>query len=262
MRRAAALSLGALAGGPRVVHATAISLVRSAGACALAARHRPPSSPFLAVGGRARPGGEREGAQMLPFIHLFFVHVPLPARCRCFCAAVAVLGVVSIAQVHQTVLAAPATHITRTPSRIPDIPIYGMGYNDRCAARCGEVPHAGWGARCYQTLDEQYLSCYIQGITGWAGCVWWQAGHQAAVHSRDRQAGDGGLHTAYCSGLVRWLGLVWWAQSGEQHWGRRRKLVLPADLHPVHQRPLGWARMRQLPVRRELRLLRERHGAR
>ncbi len=90
---------------------------------------------------------------------------------------------VSIAQVHQTVLAAPATHITRTPSRVPDIPIYGMGYNDRCAARCGEVPHAGWGARCYQTLDEQYLSCYIQCVTSWTGCVWWQAGRQAAVHS-------------------------------------------------------------------------------
>ena len=23
-------------------------------------------------------------------------------------------------------------HITRTPSRVPDIPIYGMGYNDMC----------------------------------------------------------------------------------------------------------------------------------
>jgi len=60
--RTAALSLGALAGGPRVVHATAISLFRTAGACARAARHRLPSTPFLAVGrvdpgaaGRARP---------------------------------------------------------------------------------------------------------------------------------------------------------------------------------------------------------------
>ena len=46
-------------------------------------------------------------------------------------AVVALLGVVSIAQVNTTVLAAPATHITRTPSRVPEIPIYGMGYNDR-----------------------------------------------------------------------------------------------------------------------------------
>jgi len=46
--------------------------------------------------------------------------------------AVALLGVASIARVHTTELAAPATHITRTPSRVPEIPIYGMGYNDRC----------------------------------------------------------------------------------------------------------------------------------
>ena len=90
-----------------------------------------------------------------------------------------------------------------------------------------------------------------------------QARCQAAVHARDGQAGDGGLHPAHCSGLVRGLGLVRGAQLGQQHWGRRgRGLVLPADVHPVQQRPLGRARLRQLPVRRELRLLRQRHGAR
>jgi len=63
---------------------------------------------------------------------------------------VALLGVASIAQVHRAVLEAPETHITRTPSRVPEIPIYGMGYNDRCAwvqklscARPARVPGPG-----------------------------------------------------------------------------------------------------------------------
>jgi hypothetical protein len=87
--RAAALSLGALAGGPRVVHATAISLFRTAGACARAARHRPPSTPFLAVvgvdlgaAGRARPErSERKRAEVM--FQSFISYMSLSPRGVC-----------------------------------------------------------------------------------------------------------------------------------------------------------------------------------
>ena len=48
-------------------------------------------------------------------------------------AVVALVGLASIAQrgASQTVLEAPEVHVTRTPSRVPDIPVFGMGYNDR-----------------------------------------------------------------------------------------------------------------------------------
>ena len=76
----------------------------------------------------------------------------------------ALLGVVSIAQVPKTVLAAPATHITRTPSRVPDIPIYGMGYNDRCAqlpAGAVAVACVGTGRGCRAPRGRVRARCVL-----------------------------------------------------------------------------------------------------
>jgi hypothetical protein len=85
---------------------------------------------------------------------MVFSHIPACSWCFCSCdtwrkrsasfltilyrsplshLVVALLGVLQITQRAPTIaLAAPVTHITRTPSRVPDIPIFGEGYNDRC----------------------------------------------------------------------------------------------------------------------------------
>ena len=84
-------------------------------------------------------------ASILRFVRRLRFKVDVPDLFSLLClspsffAGVALLGVLSIAQVQvqTTVLAAPAQHITRTPSRVPEIPIYGMGYNDRCPLSAG-----------------------------------------------------------------------------------------------------------------------------
>lgn len=73
------------------------------------------------------------------------------------------LGLVSIARVHRTALEAPETHITRTPSRVPEIPIYGMGYNDRSGrVRC-------FFDACPAVLAHQ--ACECERVMGAPVCV-------------------------------------------------------------------------------------------
>jgi len=82
-------------------------------------------------------------------------------------AGVALLGVASIAQVHRAVLVAPETHITRTPSRVPEIPIYGMGYNDRLGVK----------PLCTHETDKRgMVDCIPRTAAGLSGGSDWSAG--------------------------------------------------------------------------------------
>ena len=108
-------------------------------------------------------------------------------------------------------------------------------------------------------------------------CLLAQAGHQTAVHSRDRQVGYGGLYPALRCGPDGGLRLVGGFEFGEQHTvkcvqlGEQHSvqhihtcqhchncqhcccwLILPADVHPVLQWHASGPRLRQLPVWRLL----------
>lgn len=48
------------------------------------------------------------------------------------CGGVAVVALAGMSTITHRPTELLEGHITRTPSRVPDIPIYGMGYNDMC----------------------------------------------------------------------------------------------------------------------------------
>ena len=186
-------------------------------------------------------------ASILRFVRRLRFKVDVPDLLRLVClspfffAGVALLGVLSIAQVQvqTTVLAAPAQHITRTPSRVPEIPIYGMGYNDRCPPSAGflAAPFPPFGsfsasmpARFHSHLllipfplfSPFLLSTYRAGMIdlvapAYLFCLLAQARHQTAVHTRDRQVGYGGLYPALRCGPDGGLRLVGGFEFGEQH---------------------------------------------